>query len=226
MKSEDLTGQTFGKLTAIAIHSGGKTKWFCKCTCGKITIVHASQLKSKHSTSCGGSNCKQHSRNKLSNTPAYRSWKAMLYRCYNIKSKPYKYYGGRGIIVCERWHNFDNFLNDMGQRPYWFSIDRIDNDGNYEPKNCRWVTLQDNNQHTSRTRWVIINGQKMSLKNAAIHANLKYDTLFSRLKTGWDFDVAIATPTITTRTRNEKSGTYDNCYRKIKEKIIPAESFQ
>lgn len=76
-------------------------------------------------------------------SPIYRTWKGMLQRCYNPKSGSFKYYGGRGITVCERWEIFENFLEDMGARPADRSLDRINNDGNYEPGNCRWATQKE-----------------------------------------------------------------------------------
>ena len=83
----------------------------------------------------------------LSNHKDYQLWNGLFTRCYNPNVKIFKYYGGRGISVCERWDNFKNFLDDMGDRPEGMQLDRIDNNGNYEPNNCRWVTPKENNAH-------------------------------------------------------------------------------
>lgn len=86
--------------------------------------------------------------------PTYQSWSDMLKRCTNEKNRSYHNYGGRGIKVCERWMSFQNFLNDMGEKPAGMSLDRIDNDGDYEPSNCRWSTRQQQQRNTRRTVYV------------------------------------------------------------------------
>ena len=160
-KTIDITGQQFGRLTALELvperKHGGRC-WLCKCSCGTLIIARADQLKSGDTRSCG---CLYAERSKGLNrrhgqyqTAEYNAWAAMRQRCSNPKNKKYESYGGRGICVCDRWQNsFENFFADMGPRPSSrHSIDRIDNNSGYSPGNCRWTTpdIQAKNQRKRR----------------------------------------------------------------------------
>jgi len=138
-KYKDISNQKFGKLLAIKPSHQVKKQyfWLCKCDCGNECIISGNRLRYNRTQSCG---CIVKTQNGLSKSGAYRSWNAMMQRCYNEKSISYKRYGALGIKVCDYWHIFVNFLKDMGDRSDGFSLDRIDPWGNYELNNCRWAT--------------------------------------------------------------------------------------
>jgi len=153
----DLTGQTFGRWTAIFKSSlkGQSVSYRCQCQCGVIKDIDANSLRRGRSRSCGCWNLdimtkdpprlKHGFRQQDERSPEYTAWVGMKQRCLNPTNPQYKYYGARGITVCDRWlEEFDNFIQDMGHRPAkGYSIDRIDNDGNYDAINCRWATAKE-----------------------------------------------------------------------------------
>jgi hypothetical protein len=127
----------------------------------------------------------------------YRVWRDLFTRCYNPKGTGYKYYGGRGITVCDRWSLFDNFLADMGPRPSLdYSIDRYPNKaGNYEPGNCRWATRKQQQRNTSTTVFIEFRGTKMALADAAEKYGIQKPALRYRLEHGWSLSDALTVPT-------------------------------
>jgi hypothetical protein len=152
----ELTGRRFGRLTVIQFsHVANRhlTHWICLCDCGAERIVRGTALTSGNTTGCAACQAvrakgnrhavkHQHTKTRYA-SPTYQSWKAMMARCYNSHNASWKYYGGRGIVVCDRWHDFRNFLADMGERPTGTTLDRINLHGHYEPTNCRWATPQE-----------------------------------------------------------------------------------
>lgn len=161
---KDLTGQKFGRLTIISStnkRSGRHVIWKCKCGCGNECLISSSSLQNNLSRSCGCLQreliAKQSTTHGMSDTQIYNIWKRMLQRCENPNYREFKYWGGRGIKVCERWHSFENFYEDVGNSPEGLTLDRWpDNDGNYEPNNFRWATHKEqanNKRDSKRQLW-------------------------------------------------------------------------
>lgn len=146
----DLTGQQFGRWTALyycGLNRIRQPSWFCRCECGESKPVVGATLRNGTSTGCGcqkGSRVRKRiTKGSREHVKTYRIWLNMHDRCKRKDKKAWPYYGARGITVCERWADFRLFLEDMGEAPEGLSIDRINNDGNYEPGNCRWATMKE-----------------------------------------------------------------------------------
>jgi hypothetical protein len=154
----NITDLRFGRLVVLERAGqvdSGKATWLCQCDCGNQTVVMGKYLRKGRTRSCGclrremmrDTHLKHGHALEPEQSPEYRSWRAMIERCKNPGHIAFKYYGGRGIKVCKRWQTFANFLADMGLRPPGHSIERINNDGDYKPSNCKWATAKEQAQN-------------------------------------------------------------------------------
>lgn len=205
-KVKDITGQQFGRLTAIrpeGLDSHGRTKWLCDCSCGNQAVVAGFLLRQGHSTSCG---CRRlemiraprpHQRTHgLTETPIYAIWHSMVQRCCNERQPSFPGYGGRGITVCAEWLSFDRFYADFGHlRPTrQHTMDRRDNDAGYHPGNVRWVLQEvQNNNRRDNVRLTFM-GETLTVTQWSRRVGISASCLFSRVKSGWPVDKTLTLP--------------------------------
>jgi hypothetical protein len=128
--------------------------------------------------------------------PAYNSWKGMMARCYNEGHMHFSSYGGRGIVVCDRWHDFDCFAADMGERPEGHSLDRINNDMGYSPENCRWATAKEQANNRRNNTVIEANGVEKTLSQWAEDLGTSASTISARINMGWSAEDAVSVPVI------------------------------
>lgn len=203
MNRIDIKNQTFGRLKVIdyAFSKDGRSYWHCKCSCGKELDIMGKDLKNNHIQSCGclrrEVTSKRMTKHGSTNTRLYHIWSTMKRRCETVKSgKAYKDYVLRNIKICEEWHDFSAFQNWAFENGYTdeLTIDRIDNNGNYCPENCRWVDLitQENNKRNNT--WLTYNNKTQTIAQWARELGMKYNTLNERLRKGWSVDMALSTP--------------------------------
>jgi hypothetical protein len=193
-----LVGQRFDRLLVVARdesrdgYGSGHRFWFCQCDCGTTKSVSQNGLRKGTTRSCG---CKS-VKHGLSGRIEFRAWTKMRARCECKTDAAYCIYGERGIKVCERWCQFENFLSDMGPRPSnKHSVDRIDNDGDYEPLNCRWATKKDQARNRRNTRYAIIGGTRKPIIEWCDERGMPYRTVIARIdRSGWSVEDALKYP--------------------------------
>lgn len=190
MKIRDLTGQKFQMLTALELRGRNEkrqTLWLFRCDCGTEKVLWGASVAHGYTKSCGcwqKANPARKSHGE-SGSRTFQSWASMRQRCTNPTNPRYADYGGRGISVCERWNSFENFLLDMGERPAGATIDRFpNNDGNYEPGNCRWASMTEQNRNRRTTINVEHDGETLPLKAWADRVGVSYKTIWHRHKIG------------------------------------------
>lgn len=194
-----MIGQRFGRLivTAQAERKNGYVMWECTCDCGGTIVVRTGNLKYAITSSCGclrrenTANLRRtHGRSKSS---IHNTWCLMKERCANQEDN---YYGGRGITVCERWlHSFENFLADMGERPFpGAQIDRIDNSKGYSPDNCRWSTRKENGRNKRNNVILTLKGESLTMIEWSEKLNIGIGLLKSRRRLKWSDEDILTKP--------------------------------
>lgn len=208
----DLTGRKVGHWTVLG--KGGRNKhgellWWCVCSCGTQREVKGQYLRIGDSKSCGCQTNVSHGHARRDASQAmYRRWQAMLHRCHMPKHKEFHRYGGRGIVVCDRWrfgeggkHGFECYLADLGEPPFdGASVDRINNDGSYEPNNVRWATQKQQMRNSRRAALHEYRGRLLCITELAEMASISARTLGERLSKGWPVELAVHYPANSGRT--------------------------
>lgn len=198
MIKELAIGDKFGRLTVLSNEAYGYAR--CRCECGTEKIIMRTKLRIGHTRSCG---CLH--RETLPNynrthggfgTVLYRLWQGMITRCTNPNEPSFKCYGGRGIRVCDKWlHDFAAFRTDVGERPSAaYSLDRIDNDGNYEPGNVRWATKSQQMRNNRNTLKIEHGGACMSAVEWSERTGIAAQSIRQRLRRGWNVERTLTTP--------------------------------
>ena len=202
---KDLTGLRFNYLLVLeyAGRKNGRTMWKCQCDCGNITYVDSNSLKSGNTKACGchqsdgWGQCKTHG---MTKTQLYRSWTAMRNRCYQKSNKYYCNYGGRGISVCDEWrYKFESFRDwayDNGYKE-GMTLDRIDNNGNYCPDNCKWSTRVEQMNNTRANHFLEFDGKRMTIAQWSKYLNVPYYIISNRIcNYGWSVEDALTIPVL------------------------------
>jgi len=213
VKPPDLTGLIFGRLRVIGSALPNRQGSACsrvRCECGTEKTVKSFDLTRGFTRSCGclrTASITVHGHGKRAQrTSTYRTWQGMIQRCTNPKANGFERYGGRGISVCQRWKNsFVNFLSDMGERPHDKTLDRHpDGNGNYEPGNCRWATIEQQNKDKRCKRPIEHDGKSMSAVKWAAIVGINPALIWWRLRTGWSVPDALGIPSHVLGTRSHK----------------------
>jgi hypothetical protein len=201
MNNLKLSGIKFGRLTALNVDgydNQGLIKWKCLCDCGNFISVSGPALKKGNTKSCGcikkekiaivGKSNVTHGHTRRSDkgwTDIYAVWRSMKARCLNKNQKSYMYYGGRGIKICDRWANsFENFLNDMGDKPLGMTIERKDGNGDYCPENCVWATVTEQNRNKSDSRKLTYKNEVMTIAEWTRKLGLKSHQVYDWINSG------------------------------------------
>ena len=211
MRRRTLTGLKFGRLKVL--RESGPLNCECICDCGKLTTTTRGRLNSGKTRSCGclrnelvaARNVKRQTTHGKTHTVEYKIWDSMVQRCTNPKDTGYAGYGGRGIKICHQWlTEFMVFLSDMGPRPSsTHSLDRVDNNGNYEPGNVRWATRKEQERNKRNNHLITIGSTTKCLSAWAEETGIEFNALSQRLRRGWTAEEAVFTPVKVYRKRKK-----------------------
>ncbi len=198
---ESILGQTIGRWTALNVIRGGRHPQIeCLCQCGIKRIIRIEKLVNDKTKSCGclrDENLTTHGRTKNSiriQSHEYWIWNSMKQRCLNTANKQYPDYGGRGITVCDRWIEFQNFYADMGEKPKNKSLERRDNNQGYSPENCYWADRKSQNSNKRNNIYLTAKGEVFTLTEWTRKTGICHSTIVLRLKAGWPEEIAATAP--------------------------------
>lgn len=197
-----MTGRRVGRLRVVSFYGTDRWQqamWLCECDCGRTIVVRGHELRRKPRPtvySCGCYRIDVISTHRHCHMPEYRTWIGIKTRCHRPSYHQYKDYGGRGIRVCSRWrHSFPNFLADMGRKPSRrHGIERRDNNGNYEPGNCRWATQREQRRNSRSNHYVTWRGRTQCLADWANEFGINRAKFAARIANGWSMARATRTP--------------------------------
>lgn len=212
--AKDLTGLIYGRWHVVSRgeNSRGRMLWNCICLCGQEALVNHGNLINGKTSSCGCLHKERISTHGFSQTIEFRVWKGMVRRCKNPKSANFKNYGGRGIKVCSRWLKFKNFLADMGKRPSLdYSIERKNNDGNYDPSNCVWATHSVQHNNRSDNHRLTLGEKTLTIAEWSKLLGIGPSTISNRIKAGWDVNMSLSTNVKIKRPRNSFGQFTSDC---------------
>lgn len=192
----DLTGHRYGRWSVLrkAEKKGkhGEIYWWCRCDCGTHREVVGSTMRDGRNTSCGCASRERSFKHGMERTPTYNTWAQMKSRCQNPKNRWFHRYGGRGIKVCDWWQDFANFYADMGEKPEGLTLDRMDNDRDYEPGNCRWVARKEQIRNRAVSPRVEFEGREWSLAELCEAKGMKWRKVYERVRRGVPIERAIS----------------------------------
>ncbi len=195
-------GEKIGSLTIVSeapVMPSGHHAYLCLCECGVEKVIASARLRNGGTISCGCVRLKKIGqlviKHGLCKHPLYKKWEGIKQRCFNPNHENYKHYGGRGITICERWLTFENFYNDLigGYVPE-LTIERVENDGNYELSNIRWATKLEQQRNKRSNRFFYCNGMSKTITEFSEMTGVNAGTIASRIDSGWDIEDAIYLP--------------------------------
>lgn len=196
-------GDRYGRLTLVeplpVINRSGQRVWSVACDCGNVRQIPLSRARSGATRSCGClvremSAARFRTHGQSHKTATYRIWKHIRERCSNPRCRQWPYYGGRGVAVCGRWGRYENFLADMGEVPPGETIERIDNDGDYEPDNCRWASRKDQARNRRSNSRITLDGVTLCLAAWADRIGMPQKVIGERIRSGWTAERALTEP--------------------------------